>query len=346
MSLQQLARRREQCVRLGAEHGYRIEGDQALINAELILPALLSAHGFALELWACAAPHRGGALEGTKVCELALDAPTPLSAYVHRVDARAEARVPMHGKAHAMVLALVEQTAEGERLVHDFANYPVLQIFDVPHFEGGVGYSLHDGEVTLQADAVSNPRDAGNLSGTLSLELWAWPAARDEMDRDGLCLAAAGLPRLGGQHSLPNVAQRAAFAEPPRGRWRLGLLLREWTRASGYVTRDRRTFARIYERDEPRANAPRVTAEPHDEAAVTAHGAEQPAAAPARSAARRSGVSINTASVEQLAKVKGLSLLLAKEIIRTRPYSSLDELIQVRGIGGRTLGRIKPFLTL
>ena len=323
MTLQQLARRREHPVRLGAEHGYRFDGDQAFINADLVLPPFLSAQRLALELWACAAPHQGGELEGTKVCVVALDLPTPLSAYVHHVDARADAHVPLHGTAHTMVLALVEQASEGERVVHDFSNYFALQIFDVPHFDGGVSYSLQAGEVVLRADAVVSPRDAGNLSGTLSLELWAWPAARDELEREGLCLAAAALPRLLGQHLLSNVEERVPFAEPPVGDWKLALLLREWTRASGYVTRDRRTFARSYERrelppSEPRGHAP----------------------------ARRSGVSINTASVEQLAKVKGLNLKLAKEIIKARPLSTLAELIEVRGIGAKTLERIKPFLVI
>lgn len=342
MSLQQLARRREHTVRLGAEHGYRFEGDRAFINAELVLPAFSSAQGLALELWACTAPHQGGALEGTRVCRVALDVPTPLSEYVHHVDAEADAHFPLHGNAHAMVLALVEQTSEGERLVHDFCNYPMLQLLDVPHFDGGVGYSLHAGEVALRADAVSNPRDASNLSGTLSLELWAWPAARDEMDRDGVCLATAPLPRLDGQHFLSKVERRAPFTEPPLGRWKLALLLREWTLASGFVTRDRRAFAQSYERNEP----PASEAAPLRAAPGTARVATEPAAAPERSVARRSGVSINTASVEHLAKVKGLNLQLAKAIVKARPLSSLDELLQVRGIGAKTLERIKPLLTL
>jgi hypothetical protein len=341
MSIQQLARQREQPARLGAEHGYRIEGDTVCINADLGLPAFFSTRAFALELWACTEPHQGGALSGTKVCQVTLDLPTPLSPYVHHVEARADAHLPPHGRCHAMVLALVEQAPDGLRIVHDFFNYPELQAFDLPHFEGGVGYILNGSEVSLKADGIRNPRNMDNMSGTLSLELWASPAAREEMTRESVCLAAAELPRVSGQHVLSTVEMHTAFADPPAGRWNLSLLLREWTLAEGYVTRDRRTFAREYARSEP-----------HDAASVLEPVSSPPAvtsaraSAPAASGWRRCPVSIHTASVEQLAKVKGLNLRLAKEIVKARPFESLDELIKVRGIGAKTLERIKVLLTL
>jgi competence protein ComEA len=60
----------------------------------------------------------------------------------------------------------------------------------------------------------------------------------------------------------------------------------------------------------------------------------------------RARVSIQTASVEELAKVTGLNPKLAKEIIKARPFTSVNDLLKVSGIGEKTLQRLKPLLTL
>jgi len=68
-------------------------------------------------------------------------------------------------------------------------------------------------------------------------------------------------------------------------------------------------------------------------------------AAPA--ASEKSGlVSLNTAGIEELAKLPGMSLKVAKEIVKKRPFATLDELTEVRGIGEKTLRRIKSLLAL
>ncbi len=61
-------------------------------------------------------------------------------------------------------------------------------------------------------------------------------------------------------------------------------------------------------------------------------------------------VNVNTASAEQLALLPGVGPALAKRIVAFRtengPFRSLDELVAVRGIGERSLGRMKPYVTL
>lgn len=52
------------------------------------------------------------------------------------------------------------------------------------------------------------------------------------------------------------------------------------------------------------------------------------------------------ASVEELAKVKGLNLKIAEEIVRARPFASLEDLVRVRGIGAKTVARLKDLVTL
>jgi DNA uptake protein ComE-like DNA-binding protein len=397
MNLTQSARRHDQPLRLGAQHGYRFDGDQVFINADLDVPPYFSGGTWSLELWACEEPHSEGPLSGVKVSEIDLRLPTPLAQHVHRVETGVAAHLPPHGTDRVMVLALVEQGADGRRVIQDFSNYGRRQSFAAPHLEGAVGYTIAAGEVQLEVEAVVNSRPIGNYSGSLSLELWAFPAG--ERASEGQRLAGAELPRVAGQCRLTPAPLRAVFVEPSPGQWQLGLLLREWTEAQGYVTRDQRLFTSLYERAAPAVAAP-VVAEPVvaapvvveavvvepvvaapvivepvvaepvvaepvvAEPVVVAPVAPAPvAAAPApvkvaaKSAATatvveppagegRRAVSVQTASVEELAKVKGLNLKLAREIVKARPFSSLNELVKVSGIGEKTLQRLKPLLKL
>ncbi len=52
-------------------------------------------------------------------------------------------------------------------------------------------------------------------------------------------------------------------------------------------------------------------------------------------------VEINTASLEQLDEITGVGPVIAERIIDTRPFSSVDDLIRVKGIGEKTLQKIK-----
>jgi competence protein ComEA len=59
---------------------------------------------------------------------------------------------------------------------------------------------------------------------------------------------------------------------------------------------------------------------------------------------RDSPVDINSASYAELDAVPYLTPTVAKGIITGRPFSSLDELIRVNGIGEATLKKIRPHL--
>jgi Helix-hairpin-helix motif len=335
MTQQPTLRQHDQPIHIGPRHGYRIEGDHAFINAELQVPPYHSGGAWTLELWAAHQPYVEGPLTGLKVAQVALELPTPIGPHVHQVDARTAARWPLQGPAYAMVLALIQHAPDGQTKVHAFANYARPQTFNAPQFSGNVSYGVHGSEVVLEADALFNPRTPDNLSGTLSVELWAF--AESGPATEGLRLAAAEIGQISGQSRLSAIERRVAFVEPPVGRFRLALLLCEWTLAHGYVARDRRDFATIYERVAPEPAAPDALAAPPrtlDKLRLVST-AEAP-----------SLVSIQTASVEELAVVKGLNLKLAKEIIKARPFTSLADLIRVRGLGEKTIDRLKGLLTL
>src|SRR5687767_4114322 len=97
-------------LRLGARHGYRIDGDLASLNAELSGSSSADlAQGWALQLWACDEPYAGGALFGTKVAE----APIALSEQGDLLGehaAEAFAHIPAEQRDYSMVLVLASGT--------------------------------------------------------------------------------------------------------------------------------------------------------------------------------------------------------------------------------------------
>jgi DNA uptake protein ComE-like DNA-binding protein len=396
MNLQTSNRRQDLPVRLG-NHGYQLDGDFAVLNAELHVPPYFTGSSFGLELWACAAPHIGGALEGVKVAEISLDLPTPIGPHVQHVEARTVVNPPAGSGDHTMVLVLVDGSGEARR-VHDYANFEQLQHFANPVLEGSVAYSVVGDDVVLAAESISNPRPDGSSSGTLCLELWASSEPYSGGIPRGHRLAGAELGSIWGQYHLANVSRRVAFTAPPPGRWHVALLLREWSAVSGYAPRSHRNFDVVYVQPSAApspapflatpATAPRSaeklrlvkpaavaeaaaeassvaaapapsTPAPSTPAEATPEGVAPAAVAPVAPAAVAAPAaaahevavptgktSVHTASVEDLAKLPGLNLKIAKEIVKRRPFASLEALVDVRGIGEKSLRRIKALLTL
>ncbi len=61
-------------------------------------------------------------------------------------------------------------------------------------------------------------------------------------------------------------------------------------------------------------------------------------------------VNINSATVEQLVEVPGVGESTASRIVEKRKelggFKSIDDLLEVKGIGAKKLEKMKPFLTL
>ncbi len=326
-------------ARFGHSHGYRLEGDAALLNAQIDVSAgARPFSSFALQLWACPEPYRGGPLSGFKVAE----APIALSEHdsAAQLDAVAFARPPAATGEYAMVLVLAAGAQGVFDQVHDFANYPARQRFVVPHLSGHAGYKLHeDGSLSLHAQRVTNPRGADNLSGTLSLQLWASDEPYAGGELKGVLLASHELGQLRGQESIePGELRFVPTSSVVSARQRV-LALCEWT-ALGYLARDYCNF----EESAPAApEAPVKAIAP--EAPVKAITPEAPVKAPAAQA-ESALPSLNAIDEQALASLAGISAKLAAQVIKARPFKSFDQLRSVRGIGDKTVSRLRKLMTL
>jgi len=67
--------------------------------------------------------------------------------------------------------------------------------------------------------------------------------------------------------------------------------------------------------------------------------------APTGSVNRENPADINNDPIHILTEIKGIGPATAKKIIAARPFTKVDDLLKVQGIGNATLNKIKPFLT-
>lgn len=340
-------------IRLDSVHGYRVDGDNVELEAQLLLGEGASLNHWKLQLWANDVL-ASGASAGVKVAEVNLET-ARVNDGVARVESRVDATLPPTGRYYDMALVLAR--AEDER-AEDVVKYAERQWFSGPTLQGAVGYSVSDDHVRMEVEHVHNPRNADNVSGTLALELWAVSAPYVGGAVAGHQMAGAVLGTLSGQCSWNRTAVDVTFTEPPAGTWQVVLMLREWT-AAGYVTRDYRTFDASYRvSSPPQVEVPPVAATPLVEAAAASLAVVAAAVQPTQPGSRKvpspsavdpqwdTRVSVQTASVDELTRVKGISKKVAEEIIRKRPFESLNDLTKVKGIGDKTLRAIRNAIKL
>ncbi len=323
---------------LGANHGYRFAGDSVHLNAEVTLAAsdLQDGSTWSLQLWASGAGFAERAPAGVKVGEFPLQ---PLAG-CFSVDACVAALPPAGHDAFTMALMLVSGDADGNVEVRDLAIYPTPQYFVQPTLSGALDCRIADGVAEIVIESIANPRAVDNLSGTLALEIWALDSPYAGGAWTGTPVASLVLGQLAGGEAWSDCRYTVPAAGPSDAA--LTVMLREWT-ASGYLTRDYRNLPVVA----AAASAAAATVPAAPAAAVTA-----PAAAPAKPAAKKAvakapaaaaqpaTVSVNAASVEELAALKGLSRAVATAIVAGRPYASVAELLRVKGLGPKLLEKL------
>jgi Helix-hairpin-helix motif len=351
-------------ARLAEPHGYRFEGDTVHLNAMYaVLDASAHELSWAVQLWACpVAPVAGQDLAGHIVAEAALPPIGEIADECEHFEVGAFAWPPAGAGEHFMVLVLASGYPGQFNVVHDLAVYPARQRFIQPRIGGAVGYRIDGAQAQISVERIENPRPEGNLSGTLSLELWALSAPFEGGHFEGHHLAGVEIGSVNGQGELAPQSFDLGFIAPPPGEWQIVLMLREWT-AEGFVTRDFATLDTHFVNSPMLDPAPVPVAEPGAAAATVAEESaaavvadmpteevvkEVPPASAVKTPADASAgcVSVNTAPAAELAAVKGLSAKIAEGIVKKRPFSSLDELRRVKGLGTKLLAKVRSRLKL
>jgi hypothetical protein len=251
-------------LQFNGNSGYSRHGDTVSLFADRIdnlNNAGNTSGNLALQLWACQAPYTGGSLTGWKLAEFPLGF-LQANHFLAPVKLDVPACFPESGD-YAIALVIAEWDGEGFNLIHDFHNYPQRDVFLHPRLDGQVGYRCVDeGHIVVNVGCIHNARDPDNMSGTLSLELWALPEPYVRGDFTGHALAAVTLGSLAGGANWQDCAYDLEITPPPAGTYTLVLMLREWV-GNGYITRDHSNFG-------DRVTFPVVTAEPRASATVIA----------------------------------------------------------------------------
>ena len=337
----------------GTSHGYRFEADHVALTASFnIRTPAAHQRTWALQLWACpCAPTMPAELQGQLVASVSLPPLAEIADPVETFTVNTVAIPPAGQGDHTMVLALVAVAANGRTAgeIHDLAVYSRRETFALPRLVDGNIAGLAAGQLVITAGAIENPRDAGNTSGTLSLELWALDAAYSGGDFTGWPVAGMVLGTLAGQSRWTGL-NFPMTADLPRENSRLVLMLREWN-GTRYLTRDYTNLSEAFVAPVA-AVAAIAPAVPANAAPATTSVVATPAIAAVKRAkktvksSRTTTVAINAASESELTAVKGLSPSLIQAIIAGRPYATLDDLVKVKGVGPKLLAKVRSRLRL
>ena len=240
------------------------------------------------------------------LAELALGPLQPDAAGLASIHATLRVVVPAGQSGRKLSLRLAALAPDGGSRPLDRWPFALPRRFIQPSLEGAVRLRLVNAMPTLEIEAIHNPRPAGHGSGALALEFWSLARPYQGGHFQGEPLGSVTLGSLTGQQRRQALSQSwnlPLLREGKSASGHLTLMLREWTPA-GYVTRDWR------ELDWPRHPAPAL-------------------------------LSLNRCSTATLRGIPGMSDRLARTIVASRPFASIDDLSRVRGMNARLLARLR-----
>ena len=228
---------------------------------------------------------------------------------------------------------------------------------------GDFGYRIKQDRIVINIDQISNQRALDNVSGTLSIELHGYSD-----DGRETVLASTTIGQITGQHFLEHCVYDLEFHQPNEGSWALALELREWD-GHQFALQARQLFDQSYwvERQpekpitspsnnvivadfapsESLLDAMELTPiEVRSNTQPTAKKPKQIKPSKVKDKPKKTLVSINKSSLEELSSVKGMPKKLAKEIVDKRPHKTWDSLLKLKGMGPKLLKKLSEALKL
>jgi hypothetical protein len=136
---------------------------------------------------------------------------------------------------------------------------------------GPYTYTIQPGGTSVQLTVAQILNgNSGGETGTLRLELWAFPAAYSGQLENGYILADYSLGQLAGGTEFNNVSEIVPYTPPPNGTWHLTAFVTEYTDAatdSGYVTDAYANFpdTLVVGPTMPAGTAPTISTQPQSE---------------------------------------------------------------------------------
>ncbi|MCB5161734.1 helix-hairpin-helix domain-containing protein [Marinomonas algarum] len=197
----------------------------------------------------------------------------------------------------------------------------------------GCAYRIEHDRVVLSIQCISNHRNSGNISGTLRLQLCAYPKG-SEHEAEPMVLASTTLGELSGQHVINNGLYDLLFQSPPAGLWQLVLQLSEWD-GMDYISCDDAYFPVLYHVTAENAHSPDTTAKKETSPDVKKNA----------TGCSDGYLAINQCKVKALLKVKGIPKKVLEKLIKERPFPSERAVLNVKGVGPVKLKRIIDQLT-
>ncbi len=246
-------------ARFGTTYGYRFNGDNVELHASF---QLLSQTAYQLQ-WSLQLRASPTSYPSTEPSDTLLIAEASLPPFAEIANFNepffltSTATPPAGSGEFNLYLVLVAKDSTGAEETQDVAFFDHPERFSQPRFTGEISHLQTGDTIQLAIASLENPRDPDNLSGTLSLELWALADNYSGGNFKGSDLAAVTIGHLAGQQSWHNLTYNLALTPPPAGRWHLVLMLREWT-GNGYTTRDYFNFALPLEIEAPAPAAPKA----------------------------------------------------------------------------------------
>ncbi|MGJ8645999.1 MAG: hypothetical protein ACSHXJ_03820 [Marinomonas colpomeniae] len=90
----------------------------------------------------------------------------------------------------------------------------------------GCGYRIENDRVIISIEHIGNHRSEDSISGTLRLQLCAFPQNMNALENE--VLASTTIGEIKGQHFIPDGHYDLIFQQPSTGIWQLALQLSEW----------------------------------------------------------------------------------------------------------------------
>lgn len=211
------------------------------------------------------------------------------------------------------------------------------------------GYTINENKIHINVDKINNNRDKDNISGSLSIELWALPEFYDGSHfSNAHCMTSVDIGEIYGQHFLENCQYDLTLDNPPAGVWNLCLMLREFN-GIGYETKDYRNFnvpyfvdlkSNIVSDNVVSCNIKEESKCINELETYNINNKKIVKKTTPKVTKSIEKISLNSASESDIVKIKGVSKNLASLIVANRPYKSTDELLKVKGVGKKLLENI------